>query len=215
MPSRLAAWYNKLVDFNVEALFARRKEPGPPRTVFVNQPLPEHYYDPKKRHRVLKEHVYCSNQVITSKYTVVTFLPRNLLEQFRRIANIFFLTIAILQFFTIFSTVSPGLVILPLLIVLSITALKDGYEDIKRHQSDRSVNYSLVRVLAGGGFTNENAMAPKSKTFVRAIVPKFKRKPTKKGRTSGDVEMLQHGAHLEERVRVYRSLRARGRGAGV
>ena len=196
MPSTLAAWYTKLADFNVESLFARRREPGPPRTIYVNQPLPEDYYDPKKRHQVRKEHVYCSNQVITSKYTVITFLPRNLLEQFRRIANIFFLAIAILQFFSIFSTVSPGLVILPLLIVLTITALKDGYEDIKRHQSDRAVNYSQVRVLAGGGFVNQNAMAGKSKTFVRAMVPKFKKR-TRKGRNDGDVEMLQHGAPPE------------------
>ncbi|KAI0748707.1 phospholipid-translocating P-type ATPase [Daedaleopsis nitida] len=197
MPSTFAAWYTKLADFNVESLFAKRREPGPPRTVFVNHPLPEDYYDPKKKHKVLKEHVFCSNQVITSKYTVITFLPRNLLEQFRRIANIFFLAIAILQFFSIFSTVSPGLVILPLLIVLTITALKDGYEDIKRHQSDRSINYSQVRVLAGGGFTNENAMAGKSKTFVRAIVPKRLRRTTKKGRNDGDVEILQHGAPPE------------------
>lgn len=32
-----------------------------------------------------------TNQVLTSKYNIVTFLPRNLLEQFRRVANIFFL----------------------------------------------------------------------------------------------------------------------------
>ncbi|RPD56361.1 phospholipid-translocating P-type ATPase [Lentinus tigrinus ALCF2SS1-7] len=199
MSSTIARWYYKIADFNVEALFARKREPGPPRTVFVNQPLPDHYYDPKKRHKVLKEHVYCTNQVITSKYTVITFLPRNLLEQFRRIANIFFLAIAILQFFSIFSTVSPGLVILPLLIVLFITALKDGYEDIKRHQSDRSVNYSQVRVLAGGGFTNQNAMAHKEKTFVRAMVPKFKRskKGAKKARADADVEHLQHSAPPE------------------
>ncbi|TFK89441.1 phospholipid-translocating P-type ATPase [Polyporus arcularius HHB13444] len=199
MPSTLAAWYTKFADFNVESLFARKREPGPPRTVFVNQPLPPDYYDPKKHARVRKEHVYCSNQVITSKYTVITFLPRNLLEQFRRIANIFFLAIAILQFFHIFSTVSPGLVILPLLIVLSITALKDGYEDVKRHQSDRNVNYSQVRVLTGGGFTNENAMAGKSKTFVRAMVPKFRRgkKRVKNGRGDADVENLQHGAPPE------------------
>ena len=122
MASKLGAWYAKLADFNVESLFSRRKEPGPPRTVYINHPLPEDYYDLTKKHRkVLKQHVYATNQVITSKYTVLTFLPRNLLEQFRRIANIFFLTIAILQFFSIFSTVSPGLVILPLLIVLTIT----------------------------------------------------------------------------------------------
>lgn len=31
-------------------------------------------------------------QVKTSKYTLVTFVPRNLLEQFRRVANVFFLS---------------------------------------------------------------------------------------------------------------------------
>ncbi|KAH9900868.1 phospholipid-translocating P-type ATPase [Cubamyces lactineus] len=194
MPSKFSVWSNKLADFRVESLFAKSREPGPPRTVFVNEPLPEDYYDHK--HRVKKEHVYCSNQVITSKYTVITFVPRNLLEQFRRIANIFFLVIAILQFFSIFSTVSAGLVILPLIIVITITALKDGYEDIKRHQSDRAVNYSQVRVLSGGDFSNENAMAAKSKTFVRAMVPNFKRKQ-KKGPSAGDVELLQHGAPPE------------------
>ena len=196
MASKLGAWYTKLADFNVESLFARRREPGPPRTVYVNQPLPDDYYDPKKKHKVLKQHVYASNQVITSKYTIITFLPRNLLEQFRRIANIFFLVIAILQFFPIFSTVSAGLVILPLLIVITITALKDGYEDIKRHQSDRSVNYSQVRVLAGGEFRNENAMAGKSKTFVRALVP-IPRKRSKKARPQENIENLEHGAPPE------------------
>ena len=34
---------------------------------------------------------FSTNQVLTSKYNIVTFLPRNLLEQFRRVANIFFL----------------------------------------------------------------------------------------------------------------------------
>ncbi|KAH9848849.1 phospholipid-translocating P-type ATPase [Lenzites betulinus] len=194
MPSKLSVWYNKLVDFNVESLFAKPRGSGPPRTVFVNEPIPAEYYDHK--HRVKKEHIFSSNQVITSKYTAITFLPRNLLEQFRRIANVFFLAIAILQFFSIFSTVSPGLVILPLLIVLTITALKDGYEDFKRHQSDRSINYSQVRVLKGGDFANENPMAGKAKTFARAMVPAFRRS-TKSKRTQGDVENLQHGAPPE------------------
>lgn len=175
--SGLIAWYDKLAAFNVENLFVRKREPGPPRTVYINQELPPDYFDHKGR--IKKEYVYSSNQVITSKYTVITFLPRNLLEQFRRIANIFFLGIAILQFFSIFSTVSPGLVILPLLIVLSITGLKDGYEDIKRHQSDRSVNHSIVRVLSGGGWVNHNEMSPKSKTFVPGI-PGIKRNAKKR-----------------------------------
>lgn len=35
--------------------------------------------------------IFESNQVLTSKYNIITFLPRNLLEQFRRVANVFFL----------------------------------------------------------------------------------------------------------------------------
>jgi len=84
----------------------------------------------------------------------------------------FFLFIAVLQFSPKFSTISPGLVILPLLIVLFITAAKDGYEDIKRHQSDRKVNHTLVRTVAGGGWTNPNVMQNKARTFVRGI-PRF------------------------------------------
>jgi phospholipid-translocating ATPase len=89
------------------------------------------------------------------------------------------LGIAILQFFPKFSTISPGLVILPLLIVLGITAIKDGYEDIKRHQSDHRVNHSLLRVLRGGDFVNPNAMQRKSRTFVRGVIPKYGRKAKK------------------------------------
>ncbi|KAF5331003.1 hypothetical protein D9619_005242 [Psilocybe cf. subviscida] len=166
----LAAWYGRLAAFNVEDLFSRKRPPGPPRTIFVNTPLPESYFDPKGK--VQRQHVYQTNQVITSKYTLITFLPRNLLEQFRRVANIYFLGIAVLQFFPKFSTIAPGVVILPLIVILAITAAKDGYEDFKRHQSDRRVNNSRLRVLAGGNHLNSNVTEAKSKTFVRALLPK-------------------------------------------
>ncbi|KAH9950331.1 phospholipid-translocating P-type ATPase [Amylocystis lapponica] len=183
--SSVADWYDKVSSFNIETLFVRPRQPGPPRSVFVNQDLPPDYYDDKNR--LKKEHIYCTNQVITSKYTLITFVPRNLLEQFRRVANVFFLAIAILQFFPIFPTVSPGLVILPLLIVLGITALKDAYEDIKRHQSDRSVNYSHTRVLAGAGWQNPNPMRGKSRTFVPALPTSFRVGRKKKNPVSVDV----------------------------
>lgn len=83
--SSLGRWYAKFADFDVASIFSKTRKIGPPRTVFVNQGLPAEYFD--KKGKVKKEHVYATNQVITSKYTVITFLPRNLLEQFRRIAN--------------------------------------------------------------------------------------------------------------------------------
>ena len=84
--SRFTRWYEKVAAFKLEDLFSKKKEPGPKRTLFINQNLPDDYHDPQGR--VKPEHIYPTNQVITSKYTVVTFLPRNLLEQFRRVANV-------------------------------------------------------------------------------------------------------------------------------
>lgn len=87
--SRIVGWYDKVAAFKVEDLFSRKKEAGPQRTIFVNENLPEDYHD--AHGKVLPDNVYATNQVITSKYTIVTFLPRNLLEQFRRIANMYVL----------------------------------------------------------------------------------------------------------------------------
>jgi phospholipid-translocating ATPase len=80
-------WLSGLSAFSVESLFSSKAEPGPARTVFVHQKLPHDYFDIKGR--VLPEFTYNSNQVVTSKYTILTFLPRNLLEQFRRVANMY------------------------------------------------------------------------------------------------------------------------------
>ncbi|KDQ06150.1 hypothetical protein BOTBODRAFT_39791 [Botryobasidium botryosum FD-172 SS1] len=180
-PSRKSsAWErfsNRLANYDVvEAVFARKPPPSPPRSIYVNQDLPQDAFNHKQR--VKKEYVYVTNQVITSKYTIFTFIPRNLLEQFRRIANIFFAAIAILQFFPKFSTISPGLVILPLLGVLAVTALKDGYEDVKRHQSDYRVNHTPARILAGGDWVNPNVTAAKAKTFLPGL-------PTRKSKKVG------------------------------
>ncbi|KAJ7574583.1 hypothetical protein C8J56DRAFT_1172699 [Mycena floridula] len=184
--SRIATIYDTVAAFNVETIFVRKRAPGPRRTIFVNEELPAEYHDNKGR--IKHVHRYTTNQVITSKYTVLTFLPRNLLEQFRRIANIFFAAIAILQFFPKFSTISPGLVIFPLLVVLTITALKDAYEDIKRHQSDSRVNHSTVRVLDGGGWSNPNGMHNKSRTFVRGIVPEKLKPRIRKSQSEKSIE---------------------------
>ncbi|WWC67489.1 uncharacterized protein I206_101397 [Kwoniella pini CBS 10737] len=178
------SWYRRNIarpmsKLNPARLFHTGKKTLTSRSIYINEELPPDFYD--KKGRLLKNKKYPSNQNVTSKYTIITFLPRNLFEQFRRVANIFFAAINILQFFPKFSTISPGLVILPLIIVLAITAVKDGYEDIKRHQADHRVNHSIVHTLGGQDYENKNPMKPKEKTFVPAIpLPKLKSRKAKK-----------------------------------
>ena len=70
-----------------------------------------------------------------------------------------------------------------------MTAIKDAYEDIKRHHADRLVNSTEIRVLEAPGYTNHNPMAPKSKTFVRALTKRF-RKEKGADKASRDVQAL-------------------------
>ena len=46
--------------------------------------------------RLEPNELYPTNFVSTTKYTAVNFLPRNLMVQFQRVANIYFLAIAAL-----------------------------------------------------------------------------------------------------------------------
>ncbi|KAL8532568.1 hypothetical protein ACS0TY_008962 [Phlomoides rotata] len=86
------------------------------------------------------------NSVSTTKYDVLTFLPKGLFEQFRRVANLYFLMISILSC-TPVSPVSPITNVLPLTLVLLVSLIKEAWEDWKRFQNDMSINNSGIEVL--------------------------------------------------------------------
>eukprot|EP00762_Andalucia_godoyi_P000403 ANDGO_03252.mRNA.1 Phospholipid-transporting ATPase 3 len=92
---------------------------------------------------------FAGNEIRTTKYTLLTFLPKNLFEQFSRAANLYFLVIAILQFIPGVSPISWWSSVLPLIFVLSVTAVKEAVEDYRRAQMDAQVNARSVQVLRG------------------------------------------------------------------
>ena len=104
-------------------------------------------------HRVflLQREKFKSNQISTAKYNIVTFIPKFLYEQFRRYANIFFLCIGLLQQIPGVSPTGRFVTIVPLFIILCLTAAKEVLEDLKRHKADRRVNNDLVQVLTHTG----------------------------------------------------------------
>ena len=87
-----------------------------------------------------------SNVVHTTKYTIITFFPKNLWEQFHRLANIYFLFIAVLNFVPSLGVFGKEIGFIPITYVLSVTALKDVFEDYRRYRSDREVNSKLCQV---------------------------------------------------------------------
>ncbi|XP_064475067.1 probable phospholipid-transporting ATPase IM isoform X2 [Ornithodoros turicata] len=98
---------------------------------------------------------YANNYIKTSKYSFLTFLPRNLFEQFQRLANFYFLCLLVLQMIPQISSLTPWTTAVPLVVVLSLTALKDAIDDIQRHQSDNQVNNRLSKVLRGNQIVEE------------------------------------------------------------
>ncbi|EGC31992.1 hypothetical protein DICPUDRAFT_49853 [Dictyostelium purpureum] len=97
---------------------------------------------------------YTNNYVKTSKYSLVTFVPLNLFEQFCRLANFYFLIVSCLQLIPGVSPTGRFTTLGPLCIVLTVTALKEAYEDYKRHKEDDRVNYSTTEVLRNSSFVH-------------------------------------------------------------
>lgn len=85
-------------------------------------------------------HPYVSNAIRTSRYTVYDFLPKQLLFQFSRLANFYFLCVGVPQTIPGLSTTGSYTTILPLLFFVLLTIVKEGYDDWKRHRLDKVEN---------------------------------------------------------------------------
>uniref|UniRef100_A0A4W6EM78 Phospholipid-transporting ATPase n=1 Tax=Lates calcarifer TaxID=8187 RepID=A0A4W6EM78_LATCA len=111
-------------------IYIGHKEPPPGTEAFIQQRFPD-------------------NRIVSSKYTFWNFIPKNMFEQFRRVANFYFLIIFLVQLM-IDTPTSPITSGLPLFFVITVTAIKQGYEDWLRHKADNAVNQCPVHVVQHG-----------------------------------------------------------------
>uniref|UniRef100_A0A0D9WBP4 Phospholipid-transporting ATPase n=1 Tax=Leersia perrieri TaxID=77586 RepID=A0A0D9WBP4_9ORYZ len=93
-----------------------------------------------------------SNAVSTTKYNAVSFVPKSLFEQFRRVANFYFLISACLAYTDLAPFTSSISAIAPLIIVILATMVKEAIEDWRRKQQDTEVNNRKTKVLQDGAF---------------------------------------------------------------
>nr|XP_055135052.1 probable phospholipid-transporting ATPase IM isoform X4 [Symphalangus syndactylus] len=101
---------------------------------------------------------YADNRIHTSRYNILTFLPINLFEQFQRVANAYFLCLLILQLIPEISSLTWFTTIVPLVLVITMTAVKDATDDYFRHKSDNQVNNRQSEVLINSKLQNEKWM---------------------------------------------------------
>ncbi|KAI9363507.1 hypothetical protein DFJ73DRAFT_792883 [Zopfochytrium polystomum] len=95
------------------------------------------------------EHKKGENNIRTTKYTVLTFIPLLLFYQFSRFYNFYFLLGALTVFYGS-SSLSPFSLVSPLIIVLIFAAFKEAVEDYSRYVTDRDANGAPVKLFRNG-----------------------------------------------------------------
>jgi phospholipid-translocating ATPase len=90
---------------------------------------------------------FASNKVSSAQYTILNFFPLQLLRQFSKMANLYFLFISILQLVPGWSPTGQYTTLGPLAIFVSLAMLREAIDDRKRHEQDAAENYALTSVL--------------------------------------------------------------------
>ncbi|XP_044737082.1 probable phospholipid-transporting ATPase IA isoform X2 [Chrysoperla carnea] len=116
---------------------------------------------------------FCSNAISTGKYSILSFVPAFLFEQFRKYSNCFFLFIALLQQIPDVSPTGRYTTLVPLLFILTVSALKEILEDYKRHRADDELNNREVDVLSENGWTKVKWMNVKVGDIVKVVNNSF------------------------------------------
>ena len=95
-----------------------------------------------------------NNRLVTAKYTWWNFVPKSIFEQFRRIANFYFLLQLILMFVgqdkslnAFVNDLSPVGTLVALVLVISVTMILHLKDDLVRCRKDRETNEAPVHKL--------------------------------------------------------------------
>ena len=150
MRNRLRKWYRKIV---LEGIL--RRKPIPPSKDGRHIPLRV-----GKRKHLTDERTgkpFISNFIRSTRYTVWDFFPKQLVFQFSKLANFYFLVIGIMQMIPGLSTTGTYTTIGPLMAFVGLSMAKEGWDDYRRYRLDKVENRSDAWVLdpVKSGLDNE------------------------------------------------------------
>ena len=94
---------------------------------------------------------YPANVVQNRRYNFITFIPVVLFEQFKFFFNLYFLLVALSQIIPALQVGFLFTYVAPLVFVLTITLMKEAYDDFKRWMRDIESNSQKFKVLRRNG----------------------------------------------------------------
>lgn len=124
-----------------------------------------------------KKNRYPGNAINNCKYTWYSFVPMVLFNQFKYFFNLFFLLIALSQ---IIPALRVGFLIsfvMPLVVVLAITMIKEFYDDLARYRKDTQINRQPYQQLNLQGGLIRNIESSKIKVGDLIILHPNERAP--------------------------------------
>ena len=98
---------------------------------------------------------FCDNSIRTSQYTLYSFLPLALINQYKTPFNWFFLIQAIIDCIPSISSVSPVTTIAPVVIVLIISLIREAVEDYRKYSNDKLANETTVSIYKMPSFLKQ------------------------------------------------------------
>ncbi|KAF4436512.1 phospholipid-translocating ATPase [Fusarium austroafricanum] len=91
---------------------------------------------------------YISNFIRSSRYTIYDFFFKQLIFQFSKLGNFYFLVVGSIQLIPGLSTVGTWTTIAPLAVFVAFSMAKEGWDDYRRYRLDRIENRSEAWILA-------------------------------------------------------------------
>ncbi|KAK8054699.1 phospholipid-translocating P-type ATPase [Apiospora phragmitis] len=129
------------------------------------------------------------------RYTLLSFIPKQLFFQFSKMANFYFLVIGSLAQVPGFSATGKSTQLIPLMIFTSISMAREGYDDYLRFKSDKIENQNEVKVLCPT--TNAESRIEKESRVADLLT---KIRPKSKGARGADVAVAEADGSSQEKL---------------
>ena len=110
---------------------------------------------------------YCDNSIRTSQYTLYSFLPIAIMNQYKTPFNWFFLIQAIIDCIPSISSVNPVTTIMPVIIVLIISLIREAVEDYRKYSNDKLANETMVLMYKMPSFLKQKCSSIKIGNIIK------------------------------------------------